>query len=189
MIEAFGVALTLVGLAELGDKTQLAALTLSAQYRKPLEVFVGAMLAFLLVDGIAAILGGFILTFIPIFILKIASGIVFISFGTYITMTTVISKKEEKIIEVKKTVYPFISAFSLITISEFGDKTQITTILLSAEYNAPISVLLGVMLALGCISGAAIILGDKVSKKFPIKKVRIISGIVFIIVGIASFLV
>ncbi len=76
LLASFG----LIMLAELGDKTQLAVISLSSK-RRSKSVFIGALLAFAVVDGISALAGGAIATFVPAFWVGIGSGSLFIVFG------------------------------------------------------------------------------------------------------------
>jgi putative Ca2+/H+ antiporter (TMEM165/GDT1 family) len=82
----FGVIAT-VGLtfflAELGDKTQLATLSLSVQYQDPIGVLVGATLAMLVADGIGIIIGIVFCKRIPNRVFKWVSAVLFISFGLF----------------------------------------------------------------------------------------------------------
>lgn len=72
----------LVFMAELGDKTQLTAIMLSSKASSR-SVFAGAMLAFLLVDGVSALIGGELLTLLPYEWVSLGSGLVFMFFGFY----------------------------------------------------------------------------------------------------------
>ncbi len=71
-------------LAELGDKTQLAVLTLSAESKKPVSVFLGAILAFAVITLLGAILGDAITRLIPAHIIEKIAGIAFIIIGILI---------------------------------------------------------------------------------------------------------
>ncbi len=68
-------------LAELGDKTQIAVLTLSAQSKNPISVFLGAILAFVVITFIGAILGDFITKFIPAHFIEKVAALAFIVIG------------------------------------------------------------------------------------------------------------
>ena len=70
-----------VFLAEMGDKTQLTAITLSSTTNKPLAVFIGSSIALILATLLGALAGGSIANLIPAFILKLISGIVFLIIG------------------------------------------------------------------------------------------------------------
>ncbi len=73
-------------LAELGDKTQLAVLTLSAESKKPISVFLGAILAFAVVTLLGAILGNAITRLIPTHIIEKIAGVAFIIIGILILL-------------------------------------------------------------------------------------------------------
>lgn len=78
----FVPAFVTIFLAELGDKTQLASISLAAQSKSPLWVFLGAMAAFGAVTLIGVTLGVFLTRFIPESYIRIASGLIFIIIGT-----------------------------------------------------------------------------------------------------------
>ncbi len=71
----------LVFLAEMGDKTQLTAMALTATFGTPLLVFSGAMLGQAVNHGIAAFLGARYLSLLPDKFLKIATLLIFVFFG------------------------------------------------------------------------------------------------------------
>ena len=70
-----------VFVAEMGDKTQLTTITLSSSTNKPLAVFMGSSIALILATLLGALAGGSIANLIPDFILKLLSGIVFLTIG------------------------------------------------------------------------------------------------------------
>jgi len=173
LLASFG----LVMLAELGDKTQLAVISLSSK-RKSKTVFIGALLAFALVDGISALAGGAIAAFIPAFWIGIGAGVAFIIFAVY----TLFFEKTEKP-EQEERPLAMASSFSLIALMELGDKTQLAVVSLAAEYDAPVLVFGGVMLAFTVLTGLAVALGAAISKWIPLKYVRIGSGLLFALFG------
>lgn len=79
-LSTFGVIL----LAEMGDKTQLAAMTMSAQTKKPWSVFVGAALALVTVSAIGVVVGGVIGNYLPLVWIKRAAAVAFIVIGVLI---------------------------------------------------------------------------------------------------------
>jgi Ca2+/H+ antiporter, TMEM165/GDT1 family len=81
-ITTFGV----VFLAEMGDKTQLAAMTMAAQSKKPLAVFIGAALALVCVSAIGVAVGGLLSSYLPIVWIKRVSAVAFIVVGVLILM-------------------------------------------------------------------------------------------------------
>lgn len=182
MLEEILIPLIVVGLAELGDKTQLAILLLSSKTKKHRELLAGVIAAFLVVDGIAILAGGWITNILDANLIKIVSGAVFIIFGVIILR----GEKEE----IKSRYYskrPFYSAFALIFLAEWGDKTQIASALFATKYNG-FMVLAGVMTALTLLSLMTIYLGKFISGKIDEKKITKIAGILFVVIGISFFL-
>lgn len=86
----------LVALAELGDKTQIAVISLSSRF-KALSVFCVSMLAFLLTTGIAVAIGDALALILPTFWIRILAAVIFLIFGIY----TIVSRREETQIQTK----------------------------------------------------------------------------------------
>ena len=92
-------------------------------------------------------------------------------------------EKKEKNIE-KSFLSIFITTFTTIFIAELGDKTQIATLMLSAESGKPIIVFLGSSFALIGSSVAGVLIGKWLSKKISPSKFTLLTGILMIIVSI-----
>jgi putative Ca2+/H+ antiporter (TMEM165/GDT1 family) len=168
----------IITITEFGDKTQLAAITLSTRY-KPAHVFLSALLAASLVDGVSILIGTALATFIPISLVSLGSGIVFIIFG----ILTLRSRDKDEV-DVKNQRLSFVAPFSLITLMELGDKTQLSITALAAKYGSPTLIFLGVVLAYIILMGVAVALGSNLTKIIPIRYIRIGASIMFIVFGI-----
>ena len=81
-LTTFGV----IFLAEMGDKTQLAAMTMAAQSKKPWAVLIGASLALACVSAIGVVVGGTLGHYLPIIWIKRAAAVAFIVIGVLILM-------------------------------------------------------------------------------------------------------
>ncbi|HEY6807059.1 MAG TPA: TMEM165/GDT1 family protein [Pyrinomonadaceae bacterium] len=77
LLTTFGV----IFLAEMGDKTQLAAMTMAAQTKKPWQVFVGASLALAAVSALGIIVGSVVGDYIPLLWVKRVAAVAFITIG------------------------------------------------------------------------------------------------------------
>ncbi|NIM03963.1 TMEM165/GDT1 family protein [bacterium] len=176
------IPLIVTGLAEFGDKTQLSIFLLSSKTKKHFHLLLGVMLAFLIVDGTAVLIGSQIIDIVPMRFLKIISGIIFIIFGVLILRAKEV-KGESKLYSRNL----FFSGFTLIFITEWGDKTQIAAGIFATKYNA-LMVLMGAMTALLLLTVMAIYLGRFVSDRADKRVVTRIAGIVFILMGISFFL-
>ena len=173
LISSFGI----IALAELGDKTQVTIMCLSANKRVK-SVFVGAIVAFALVEGISALIGGTIAAFIPTQWVGIGAGVAFLVFGVY----SLLSKTEE--VKVNNSSLNIARSFSLIALMELGDKTHLSVIALAAEYDAPLMVFIGVMFALALLTIIGILVGSVISRFVPMKYIKVGSSLVFILFGV-----
>jgi putative Ca2+/H+ antiporter (TMEM165/GDT1 family) len=77
LLTTFGI----IFLAEMGDKTQLAAMTMSAQTKKPWAVFIGASLALAAVSLIGVLVGSVIGQYVPLEWVKRVAALAFIIIG------------------------------------------------------------------------------------------------------------
>ena len=82
MLTTFGV----IFLAEMGDKTQLAAMTMSAQTKKPWAVFIGSAVALTAVSAIGVVVGGVVGNYVPLEWIKRAAAVAFIIIGVLILL-------------------------------------------------------------------------------------------------------
>ncbi|OYT25765.1 MAG: hypothetical protein B6U97_04955 [Candidatus Altiarchaeales archaeon ex4484_96] len=178
MFEDILVPFIAVGLAELGDKTQLAVVLLSSKYKNHIQLFFGIILAFFVVDGVAILFGSWITRLFPETLLKIVSAVIFIFFGLLVVCQSM--KEEHNEIQLKSA---FTSGFTLIFLSEWGDKTQIASALFATQYN-PLMVLVGAITALTVISLMAVYVGRFVSDRIDDKLISKIAGLIFILVGL-----
>jgi len=80
LLTTFGV----IFLAEMGDKTQLAAMTMAAQTKKPWAVFIGASLALACVSAIGVVVGGVLGDYVPLIWIKRVAAVAFIAIGILI---------------------------------------------------------------------------------------------------------
>ena len=85
-----------VFIAELGDKTQFATLTISGTTNKPLAVFLGSSSALVIASLIGALTGGSISSFLPELVLKLIASITFFIIGVKLFLTSFATEKEEK---------------------------------------------------------------------------------------------
>jgi putative Ca2+/H+ antiporter (TMEM165/GDT1 family) len=178
------IPLLAVGLAEMGDKTQLSILLLSSRTQEYARLVLGVMLAFLLADGLAILVGSYIDALVPMTTVKALSGLVFILFGILILKEKGEEEESEQSLSARGA---FLSGFSMIFLSEWGDKTQIASALFATEYD-PLMVLAGVMIALLILTLMAIFLGRYLSRRIDRKLMSRVAGGIFLLIGF-SFLI
>lgn len=176
-MEELARAFFLIFAAEMGDKTQIMAMTFATQYKKT-EVLTGVFLGVILNHGIAIVLGRYLSKIIPLSYLQIIAGIMFVIFG--LLALTDEDNEEDKD---KKHFSPVLTVAIAFFLGELGDKTQLTALTLSTESNYPLFILLGTTLGMVVVSGLGIIIGSKVGEKIPEVSVKIISSLVFLFFG------
>jgi putative Ca2+/H+ antiporter (TMEM165/GDT1 family) len=179
MLKALGTAFGLTFIAELGDKTQIAILTLAARYGW-LPVFVGAAGAFVLLDALAVTVGGVIGRYVPADIVRYVSAAVFIIFG----LLSFRREKEEEEETQKTARNPFLTAFLYVALLELGDKTQLSLVALTSRFKMPFWVFLGGTAALVLTSFIGAIVGKWLARVVPMKWIRWASGAIFIAFGV-----
>jgi len=183
LLAAFG--LTFV--AELGDKTQLVILTLSAKYGfKP--VFLGAASAFALLNALAVSVGVLLYEFVPDSVIKYTVSAVFIIFGILMLLPErAAAEREDGNEQDKKERHgPLLTAFLLVCLMELGDKTQLSLLALTAKYSQPLFVFIGGTLALWATSLIGALVGTGLSRFIPQVWIRRISGVIFIVFGVVN---
>ncbi len=188
-IEVFLVSFFLLTISELGDKTQLAIIILTAKSRKPVIVFVAAMTGFILINGVGVLIGQIIVQFVPYLFIRFSTGIIFIVFGVILLVkskNTSDEKINDESLMVDQHSSLFLTAFTFVALAELGDKTQIITILLVANYQLPFVVLLGVLSGLALVSGIGVLVGESFSRIISPKMLHIVSGIIFIVFGLLT---
>lgn len=166
-----------IALSELGDKTQLAIVILSARSKKVTLLLAGILLAFAITTVTAVMAGALLALWIPASVLKWMAGIGFIVFGIWIWFS---HEKSENLPELKQ---PFWTGFTLILLAEMGDKSQLATALFAVKFN-PVWVAFSTWLALALLSILAIKLGKALLERIEQVHINQIAALVFVLMGI-----
>lgn len=176
-------AFVVIFLAELGDKTQLVTISFASKYPH-VPVFFGVFLGMSMVTVLGVVVGTILFQVIDVTYVKILSGAIFIIFGIW---TLWESNKEEDEKEEEKEVKKksvFSTTFIMISIAEFGDKTQFMVIALTAQYGTPVLVFIGAVAAFALIVGIGVYVGKKLSEKVSTTWIELGSAILFIVIGV-----
>lgn len=177
MIKELIRAFFLIFAAEMGDKTQIIAMTFATQYLVK-EVLLGVTIGVLLNHGIAILLGNFISKVVPMNLIQIGAGFLFVIFGI-----NALKQDEEEELKNKKALNPINTVALAFFVGELGDKTQLTAMTLSAEANFPMFILIGTTLGMIATSGIGIFVGSKIGDKIPEVVIKIVSSLVFLFFG------
>ncbi len=177
----FATTLGLILLLELGDKTQLATISLATRHPWA-PVLAGAIAGLATVTAIGAALGGALAAYLASWLMaiRVGGGILFIAFGAWSYL-----RPEREGAPTEDGRGAFNSAFALNFVAELGDKTQLAVIVLAATYQAPVSVFLGGSLGLAIIASTSVAIGAALAKIIQAKWLQVASTILFIAVGVA----
>ena len=183
-LTAFTAAFILVVLAEMGDKTQLVAMSFAARYN-PIKVLLAIFVAILANFAIVIAIGELLTTVVPLDIISFVASISFIGFGLWTVRDATARKKDEE--KIKFSRFGVIATVGVtFFIAEFGDKTQLATLSVAAQYQNPISVLIGATLAMLVADGLGIVIGVVLCKHIPQRIIKWFSAAIFILFGIVG---
>lgn len=181
-LNTFLAVFAFVFFAELADKTQLLVFFLSSRYKWK-STFFGVLFSSLVLMAIAVFPAELVKKIIPIFYLKLVSGILFLIFGIIALLEK--SDSEGSGIKVKTFKLPaLLLVFTTFFIAEMGDRTQIAALSLALKYKNPIYVWLGSFLGLFLANVPVIFGGHYIMKKIKPKLLKLIGAILFLAFGL-----
>lgn len=184
-MESVLVSALVVAAAEIGDKTQLLALVLATRFRKPLPIILAIFVATLANHAGAAAIGGVIAAWIGPQILRWILAVSFVAMGAWILVPDKIDDDPAASFGNHGVFLTTLISFFLV---EIGDKTQIATIAMAAKYHSIVWVSVGTTMGMMAANVPAVLLGDIAAKKLPLRLIRAIAALIFILLGILVFL-
>ncbi|WIV98388.1 TMEM165/GDT1 family protein [Kinneretia aquatilis] len=183
-MEAFLVSTGIVALAEIGDKTQLLAFLLAARFRKPLPIILGIFIATVVNHAGAGALGAWITAQVSPIVMRWVLGVGFVAMAVWTLIPDKIDEEEEGGKGLKLGVLgTTIVAFFL---AEMGDKTQVATVALAAQYHAFVAVVAGTTLGMMIANVPAVLLGERIAGRIPVRLVHGIAAAIFAVIGVAT---
>ncbi|MBA3998688.1 MAG: hypothetical protein BGO63_12430 [Candidatus Accumulibacter sp. 66-26] len=183
-MEAFLVSTGIVALAEIGDKTQLLAFILAAKFRRPLPIILGILVATLANHGFAGAVGAWVTTLLGPQTLRWVLGVSFIAMAVWTLIPDKFDEEDAKLARFGVFGTTLIAFF----LAEMGDKTQIATIALAAQYNALFAVVAGTTLGMMLANVPAVLFGDRIAARMPVRLVHGIAAAIFAVLGAATLL-
>ena len=183
-IEAFLISTGIVALAEIGDKTQLLAFILAAKFRKPLPIVLGILCATLANHAFAGAVGTWITSVVGPETLRWVLGISFIGMAIWTLIPDKFEEGDAKLARFGAFGTTLIAFF----LAEMGDKTQVATVALAAQYHSFFWVVAGTTTGMMIADVPAVFLGDRIANRIPIRVVHTIAAALFALIGIATLL-
>ncbi|QKO23426.1 TMEM165/GDT1 family protein [Rhodoferax sp. BAB1] len=180
-MEAFLISTGLVALAEMGDKTQLLALILALRFRKPWPIVAGILVATVVNHALAGAVGAWVTTVLGPVWLRWILGLSFLAMAVWMLIP-------DKIDDEGTDRAPRWGVFGTTVIAfflaEMGDKTQIATVMLAAQYQAWAWVVAGTTLGMMLANAPVVWLGERMTRRIPIRLVHLVSAGIFVVLGL-----
>jgi Ca2+/H+ antiporter, TMEM165/GDT1 family len=183
-VEAFLVSTGLVALAEIGDRTQLLAFLLAARYRKPGPIILAIFIATIANHAFAGLIGNWLTNVIAPEAMRWVLGVSFIAMAVWIMFPDDLEGTKTKATRFGVFGTTLITFF----LAEMGDKTQIATVALAAQYQELIWVVVGTTLGMMIANVPAVYLGGKLADRLPVRLIHGVAAAIFALLGIATLL-
>lgn len=185
-MDAFIVSTAIVTLAEMGDKTQLLSLLLTARFRKPWPIVLGILVATLANHALAGAAGVWVMRVLSPEVLRWVLGLSFIAMAAWMLVP---DKLDDDDTPAHTRWGVFGTTLIVFFLAEMGDKTQVATVMLAAQHaQAYLAVVVGTTLGMMLANVPVIWLGDKLVRRVPIRVVHTISAIIFAVMGLLTLL-
>lgn len=175
---AFLTSLTFVVLAEMGDKTQLLAMAFATRYRWQ-TVMWGVFAATILNHLLAVVVGTYLTKLIPLTTIQIAAAASFILFGLWTIRGDELNGEDKS-----RGRSPFWTVAIAFFFAEMGDKTQLATVALAAQFSSIVPVWMGTTTGMLIADGIGIIIGIVLGKRIPERAVKWFAAVIFIGFGL-----
>ena len=183
-MEALLVSTGIVALAEIGDKTQLLAFILAAKFRKPVPIILGILAATLANHSFAGAVGNWVTSMLDAQTLRWILGVSFIGMAIWTLIPDKFDEDDAKLARFGVFGTTLIAFF----LAEMGDKTQVATVALAAQYQAFFTVVTGTTLGMMIANVPAVLLGDRIAHRMPVRLVHSIAAAIFAVLGVATLL-
>ena len=181
-MEAFLLSTGIVALAEMGDKTQLLSLVLAARFRRPWPILWGILIATLANHALAGAVGASVTAWLgPQWLRWILAGS-FIAMAAWMLVPDKLDDDHTPDAPRHSVLVTTIIAFFL---AEMGDKTQVATVMLAAQYQTWFAVVAGTTLGMMLANAPVVWFGERVMRRVPVRAVHIVSALIFLGLGLA----
>jgi Ca2+/H+ antiporter, TMEM165/GDT1 family len=184
MMEAFLVSIASIALGELGDKTQLLALILATQLRRPLAVLLGILVSTLANHLLAALLGQWAGSLLSPHVLRWVLGISFLALAAWV----LIPDSADQAPRARDGYGAFMVTLWAFFIAEMGDKTQIVALALAAKYRDLLAVVAGTTIGMMIVNVPTVLLAERLTRVVPLRWIRLLAAIVYALLGVLTLL-
>jgi putative Ca2+/H+ antiporter (TMEM165/GDT1 family) len=181
MLESLFVPTFIVALAEIGDKTQLLALLLAARFRKPWPIICGIVVATLANHFAAGAIGNWVASFFSPAALSWTLAASFVAVALWTLVPDKLDGDEESGL---KKYGPFLTTLIAFFLAEMGDKTQVATVMLAAQYPHFVLVIIGTTLGMLLANVPVVLAGNFAADRLPLDLIRRLAACAFAILAV-----
>jgi len=181
MTQAFLASVAVVALAEIGDKTMLLAIVLAARLRAHWQILAGIFVATFANHALAALVGSQAAGLVDAPWFRIAVALGFIAMAAWTLIPDEFDDDDDSFTHRGGAFLTTLVAFFIV---EMGDKTQVATVALGAQYHSVLAVACGTTLGMMIANAPAVFLGEELVKHISLKATRIAAALLFAALGI-----
>lgn len=179
-MEAFAVSTGIVALAEIGDKTQLLALLLAARFRRPWPIIWGILVATIINHALAAAVGQMVGQLLSDTWLY---GLLALCFVLVAGWTLIPDRLEDSDTAMIGKYGAFMATLVAFFLAEMGDKTQVATVVLAAQFDAYLWVVAGTTLGMLVANVPVVLVGNAAAERLPLPLIRRVTAAAFLLLG------
>lgn len=181
-MDAFLISTGLVALAEVGDKTMLLALCLAAVWRRPSAILPGILVATLANHALAGFVGVWAAEGLAGPWMRWIIGMAFLGFAAW----ALVPDRFDDCPPDQRMSWAAVLAGTVLAffLAEMADKTQIATAALAARFEMVVPVVLGSTLGLMLVNAPAVLAGDRLAGRLPLKWIRRAAAAAFAATGL-----
>ena len=185
-MNAILVSFAVIFVAEMGDKSQLMALTFATRYRA-VPILIGITIATAAVHAVSVLVGALLAVSLPTQVLNIAAGVAFLGFAAWTWRGDTLSDDEEAKAARQSNRSAIAAASGAFFLAELGDKTMLATITLASTDN-PWWVWIGSTVGMVAADALAILIGRLLGTRLPERVITIFATVMFVLFGVALLL-
>jgi len=188
MIPALILSFAVIFVAELGDKSQLMALTFATRY-PAIPILIGITIATAVVHAVSVLLGAVVAVTLPTDAINVVAGLAFLGFAVWTMRGDSLSDEEQgKAARAERgNRSAIIAASGAFFLAELGDKTMLATITLATTHGL-FGTWLGSTLGMVAADALAILVGRLLGTRLPERTIQIGATVLFVFFGVALIL-
>jgi putative Ca2+/H+ antiporter (TMEM165/GDT1 family) len=179
-LEALFVSTAVVAVGEIGDKTQLLALMLAARFRRPWPICAGILVATLANHTLAGWVGNWVRQSVSPDVLKWILALSFFAVAAWALKPDTYDDDGGKRSQAGVFAVTLVAFF----LAEMGDKTQVATVMLAAQFPSLAAVVVGTTLGMLVANVPVVFVGRIASERIPFRLIRIVAATLFALIGL-----